>query len=365
MIKVTKFQMNSANKPLPRPGVYRITELRSGKIYIGISVNVQTRCNGHVAPSAKNSGKLANAIKKHGADKFLFEPIYYCLSSITDTSFLSQLEADKIAEYDSVKSGYNIIEACGRVGPYGAEFANKITESHAAKTPEERSRMGKKSAATTLARYGAAAVSEMRRQGVMSQGSEVLAQRMRDLRAKQTPEQRHEIAVIAGRASAKAITPERAAARNAAFTKERESTTLQQHQARFERGPLSKLSKAQLSLNGTKGATAANASMGAEKRSENARLRSNAVHQSRTPEERVHFAKIAGTAGGAAYAAKPFAERSANAQRGAATRKANGTNTTPTKGSLWINNGVMRKRLYAGDPLPDGWVVGWHLCQST
>lgn len=349
-------KVNLDNIPLQRPGVYRIRELASGKTYIGISRNLLIRARQHAY--AKGSGKLANAIRKHGAEAFLFEPIFYCLTHVSDISFLPQMEAELIIEYDSVNAGYNIIEACGRVGPYGAEFAKLIAESHAKRTPEERSAIMRKG---KLA-MDPARLSEIGKRNALSQGAEILATRLMTMRAGQSPEKRIEIGRLGGLASSLAVSIEQKRAKQAkGVATYMQNTTPEQRSQRFKEGPLGLLTIDQLSRNGTKGVVIANSRRTAEERSALGRKASAAAHQSRTPQERNALALKAGILGGAAYAAKSDEERSAVGKKVWASRVANGTTSTPTKGSRWINNGAIRKRLSADDPLPDGWAFGWHM----
>ena len=130
------FQAFAWNLPLAKPGVYRITNLLNGKVYIGISVNVRKRLRVHLN-GTRTGPKLKAAFNKYGFDKFLIEPLYYVIDGKTDQ--LPSIEMDLIAAYDSGRRGYNIMLANGKVGPYGEEFAQIITTALA--RPEVREKL--------------------------------------------------------------------------------------------------------------------------------------------------------------------------------------------------------------------------------
>jgi group I intron endonuclease len=112
------FWASPNNLPSPKPGVYLIQHVQSGKGYIGISQNITKRLGNH-AHGTRSSPKLANTVRKYGTDAFAAIPLYYSLDGTTD---LANLEATLINEFDSVKNGYNTKLAEGRVGPYGPAF---------------------------------------------------------------------------------------------------------------------------------------------------------------------------------------------------------------------------------------------------
>jgi group I intron endonuclease len=116
-------------------GIYRITNSVNGKVYIGMSTNIDQRRYDHFKDTApKYKSKLQAAFKKYGKDSFIFEPVYVCISQ--DYSDLHLLEAEFIKFYDSVNSGYNILPASKGFGSYGKEWAEKCKER--AKNPELR-----------------------------------------------------------------------------------------------------------------------------------------------------------------------------------------------------------------------------------
>lgn len=62
-------------------GIYKITCIKNGKIYIGSTCNFQKRKYKHLADLRINkhtSKKLQNSFNKHGENNFLFEMIEFC-----------------------------------------------------------------------------------------------------------------------------------------------------------------------------------------------------------------------------------------------------------------------------------------------
>ncbi len=88
-----------------KSGIYRITNLINGKIYIGRSVNLKSRKSKHKTKISNTI--ISRAIQKYGHDNFLFEVIEYC-------------EIDKLVEREGYyldllqpfreNNGYNIIK---------------------------------------------------------------------------------------------------------------------------------------------------------------------------------------------------------------------------------------------------------------
>jgi group I intron endonuclease len=63
------------------PGIYKITNTISNKIYIGCASNVRTRINGHLYDLRKdkhNNSYLQKAWVKYGEESFIFEMIEEC-----------------------------------------------------------------------------------------------------------------------------------------------------------------------------------------------------------------------------------------------------------------------------------------------
>lgn len=85
-----------------KPGIYKITNLTNGKIYIGQSIRVRGRIREHIG---NRKGQLiTSAIKKYGKENFKFEVLIYC-----EKEFLDNLEIYFIKENNClVPNGYNI-----------------------------------------------------------------------------------------------------------------------------------------------------------------------------------------------------------------------------------------------------------------
>jgi group I intron endonuclease len=90
------------------PGIYKITSITSGKIYIGCASNVRTRINGHLYNLRKdkhNNSYLQKAWAKYGEENFIFEMIEKC-----DISDLHAREHYWVNELNSLNrsTGYNL-----------------------------------------------------------------------------------------------------------------------------------------------------------------------------------------------------------------------------------------------------------------
>jgi group I intron endonuclease len=93
-----------------KPGVYRITNCVNGKVYIGMSVNMLSRSHDH-RNNYKNKftdTKLKKAFRKYWKDCFLFDALFVAFDDC-ELEFIAQVEEQSIAEYDSVKTGYNML----------------------------------------------------------------------------------------------------------------------------------------------------------------------------------------------------------------------------------------------------------------
>ena len=82
-------------------GIYKITNLVNNKIYIGQSVDIARRFNEHMR---RNEQQIDQAIKKYGANNFLFEIVEIC-----DIEILTEREKYWIDYYNClIPNGYNI-----------------------------------------------------------------------------------------------------------------------------------------------------------------------------------------------------------------------------------------------------------------
>lgn len=88
-------------------GIYKITNLVNGKIYIGSSINLDRRLYEH-KHSRNKTTVISKAISKYGVDKFQFEVIEICAETI-----LIDRENYYIDLFRTLNSdiGYNLIKA--------------------------------------------------------------------------------------------------------------------------------------------------------------------------------------------------------------------------------------------------------------
>lgn len=108
-------------------GLYKITHVPTGRIYIGQSKNLRKR-----ESSYKNSGGSGNstsvirrAILKHGWDKFSFEVIAYA----TGQEYLNDTEQKAISVYGCmVPNGFNV-EVGGMCSPVSEETKKRISDA--------------------------------------------------------------------------------------------------------------------------------------------------------------------------------------------------------------------------------------------
>lgn len=103
-------------------GIYKITNLVNGKVYIGQSTNIKKRFTKH-RNTAFNPNYLEydyplyRAMRKYGIENFSFEVLEEC-----NEEELNEKETYYIAKYDSRKNGYNQDE-----GGYGGSHNHKLT----------------------------------------------------------------------------------------------------------------------------------------------------------------------------------------------------------------------------------------------
>ena len=94
-------------------GIYRIRNKINGKVYIGQSRNIGRRLYGHMQASRNEKdhrfqNPIYKAIRKYGADNFVFEIIHRC-DQIVMQFEIDELEKDYIRKHNSAspKHGYN------------------------------------------------------------------------------------------------------------------------------------------------------------------------------------------------------------------------------------------------------------------
>lgn len=110
-------------------GVYRLENSVTGKVYIGMSVNMEQRKREHLHKRGSGDTKLRRAFSKYGRNKFSFVPLFVALDKVVtkDTvDMLVQAEKDLIAEHDAVRNGYNTRHAATGVGAFGKAWSERV-----------------------------------------------------------------------------------------------------------------------------------------------------------------------------------------------------------------------------------------------
>lgn len=92
-------------------GIYKITNLLNGKMYIGQSVDIEKRWSTHKAELKNNyhyNIHLQNAWNKYGEENFEFSIVEEC-----NIDQLNQREIYWISNFDSYENGYNLTSGGG------------------------------------------------------------------------------------------------------------------------------------------------------------------------------------------------------------------------------------------------------------
>ena len=96
-------------------GIYQITNIITGSLYIGSSNNISRRLTGHKLQLAENkhdNGFLQAAYNKYGKEAFVFNPIHSCPPVKCILEFFEQHYIDKY--WDNCKTCYNIERIANR-----------------------------------------------------------------------------------------------------------------------------------------------------------------------------------------------------------------------------------------------------------
>jgi hypothetical protein len=140
-------------------GVYKLTCINNGKIYIGKSVNLYYRLSCHKSCEKKSNGRyyFENAIIKHGWDSFNIEilEIIQDFNKLKDNDILLEKEKYYIELFDSTnpKNGYNICKSSNdRTGVKSSEETKRnislgqMGRKHSEETKEKirQSKLGKR-----------------------------------------------------------------------------------------------------------------------------------------------------------------------------------------------------------------------------
>lgn len=113
------FTVLTDNVPTQCAGIYAITHIETGMVYIGISGDLEKRIRDHARPSGAYS-KLGKAIAEIGAENFLVTPLFYTLDKTADG--LTRIESELIVLHDSINTGFNVIANSSKAGKRGEAF---------------------------------------------------------------------------------------------------------------------------------------------------------------------------------------------------------------------------------------------------
>jgi group I intron endonuclease len=103
-----------------KTGIYRITNIKNGKNYVGSAIDIKKRWNAHLNALKNNkhhSKKLQNSTNKYGIENFLFEVIEECPKEV-----LVEREQYWIDSLNSHQNGYNSVPKAG------TNFGRKCSE---------------------------------------------------------------------------------------------------------------------------------------------------------------------------------------------------------------------------------------------
>lgn len=124
-------------------GIYKITNLKNGKVYIGQSVDIERRFMEYRNRLYRCNSVVFNAFRKYGFDNFSFEILDLC-----EKNDLDRLEKYYIEKYDSYGNGYNMTKGGkGYSGKLSTKHKENISKS---KLGEKNPNFGKKPSYETL-----------------------------------------------------------------------------------------------------------------------------------------------------------------------------------------------------------------------
>ena len=129
-------------------GVYKITNKINGKVYIGQSINIETRWKEHVNSLRRGDSRctlLQRALNKYEEEDFAFEVLELCSEDMLD-----DVEVKYISLYDSCNCGYNIESGGNKKKHLAEETKQKLREAH----------LGKKMSDEALQKMSAARIGE-------------------------------------------------------------------------------------------------------------------------------------------------------------------------------------------------------------
>lgn len=100
-------------------GIYKITNLVNGKIYVGSSCNIKRRWDEHkyeLSHNTHSNGHLQKAYNKYGKNNFSYEIIEECDEN--DLLKREQYYLDILKPFTHTENGYNIQKIAGGTNKY-------------------------------------------------------------------------------------------------------------------------------------------------------------------------------------------------------------------------------------------------------
>lgn len=112
-------------------GIYGIRCILNGLVYVGQSLDIETRVSHHFYKGSKCI-KLRNAIQKHGKDAFIVEILELC-----EESEINNRECHWIANLDSMHpNGYNLRAGGENGGRLSESLKEQLSKSAKNRSPE-------------------------------------------------------------------------------------------------------------------------------------------------------------------------------------------------------------------------------------
>lgn len=135
-------------------GIYKITNMVNGKVYIGQSINIKARWKDHVNTlNRKDSHSilLQRAWNKYGEEHFSFEILELCTEDMLD-----EMETKYINLYDAHGNGYNIEPGGNKNKCLSEETKKKIGNANRGRqhTEESKNKMSKSKIGKKNSMYG-------------------------------------------------------------------------------------------------------------------------------------------------------------------------------------------------------------------
>lgn len=124
-------------------GIYKITNIVNGKVYIGQSINMKARWKDHINSlnrQTSHSILLQRAWDKYKEENFTFEILELCAEDMLD-----EIERKYIEQYDACNNGYNIESGGNSNKHLSIETKQKISNAHIGKkhSDDTRQKMSK------------------------------------------------------------------------------------------------------------------------------------------------------------------------------------------------------------------------------